>query len=36
LLAGKAEAAGGTIALVLSGGNVDPSVFCAALAAASG
>jgi threonine dehydratase len=36
VLAGKAKAAGGTIALVLSGGNVDPSVFCAALAAASG
>ena len=36
LLAGKAEAAGRTIALVLSGGNVDRSVFCAALEAAAG
>jgi len=36
LLAGKAQAAGRTIALVLSGGNVDRSVFCAALEAAAG
>ncbi|HEX6102724.1 MAG TPA: threonine/serine dehydratase [Alphaproteobacteria bacterium] len=36
LLAGKTEAAGRTIALVLSGGNVDRSVFCAALEAAAG
>ena len=36
LLAGKAEAAGRTIALVLSGGNVDRSVFCAALEGAAG
>ena len=34
LLAGKVEAAGRTVALVLSGGNVDRSVFCAALEAA--
>jgi threonine dehydratase len=34
LLAGKTEAAGRTTALVLSGGNVDRSVFCAALQAA--
>lgn len=36
LLAGKLEAAGRTVALVLSGGNVDRSVFCAALAAVAG
>jgi threonine dehydratase len=34
LLAGKVEAAGRTVALVLSGGNVERSVFCAALEAA--
>jgi threonine dehydratase len=36
LLAGKVEAAGRTVALVLSGGNVDRAVFCAALDAAAG
>lgn len=35
LLAGKIDAAGRTIALVLSGGNVDAHIFAAALAAAS-
>jgi threonine dehydratase len=35
VLSGKVEAAGQTIALVLSGGNVDAATFTAALAANS-
>jgi threonine dehydratase len=33
VLAGKVAARGGVVALVLSGGNVDPGVFGRALAA---
>ena len=33
LLAGKLDCRGRTVAIVLSGGNVDPGTFCAALAA---
>ena len=32
VLAGKVDCRGRTVAIVLSGGNVDPDIFCAALA----